>query len=71
MKLEELFDHITKIIASPHITILEEDKKRAVRVLMVIEQYMIDNYMNEHGEYEQGYDCDFGQYAQSFLDHEG
>jgi hypothetical protein len=67
MNINELFERITKIVASPHTTVLEEDKKRAVAILMSIEEYMIKNYMNEHGEYEQGYDCDFGLYASNQL----
>lgn len=66
MNIDHLFERITKIIASPHSTVVENDEKRAVAVLMAIEDYMNKNYMNEHGEYELGYDCDFGLSAAKF-----
>lgn len=66
MNIDHLFERITKIIASPHTTVVENDERRAIAVLMAIEEYMNKNYMNEHGEYEQGYDCDFGLFAAEY-----
>jgi hypothetical protein len=38
--MNELFDRITEIIASPHTTITDHDKERAVKILSEIAQHI-------------------------------
>jgi hypothetical protein len=64
MTLDELFEHLTNIIASPHTAITKNDRRRAVRVLLVVEEYMSENYPDEHGNYYKG---EFLDYADKFL----
>lgn len=65
MTTQELFEIITKIIASPHTTILEHDKRRAVQVFLAIDEYLIDALP---GYCEEKYEFDFEQYASKILD---
>lgn len=68
MKLEELFDHITNMIASPHTTIVDHDKLRAARVFLALDEFMIDNlsdYCNDQSPFS---DIDFGAYASNIID---
>jgi hypothetical protein len=65
MNLDELFDVVTKKIASPHTAIVEHDKRRAILVFLAFDDFLIDNL--------EGYcsdDCqfDFGAYASEQLD---
>jgi len=39
MTKRELFDIITKIVASPHSAIVEHDKRRAVQILLAFDEY--------------------------------
>ena len=41
--LDELFEIVTKVIASPHTTITEHDKRRAIQVFLGFDDYLIDN----------------------------
>ena len=65
MTTEELFDAITKIISSPHTTILEHDKRRAVQVFLAFDEYLIDALP---GYCEEKYEFDFQKYASKILD---
>ena len=65
MTLDELYDHITRYVASPHTAIVEHDKRRAAQVFLAFDDFMID-----HLEGYCGDDCefDFGAYASQQLD---
>jgi hypothetical protein len=63
--MDELFDIITKIIASPHTTITEHDKRRAVQVFLGFDDYLIDHLP---GYCEEKFEFDFGAYAAEKLD---
>jgi len=39
MTKRELFDIITKIVASPHSAIVEHDKRRAVQIMIAFDEY--------------------------------
>ena len=65
--LDELFDHITRIIASPHTAIIEHDKRRAIQVFLCFDDYLLDNVPEYCGGTELG-DIDFGNYAAGVLD---
>ena len=61
----ELFDHITRIIASPHTDITEKDKRRAIHIFLCFDDYLIDALP---GYCEEGCEIDFGGYAAGVLD---
>ena len=65
MTTQELFEIITKIIASPHTTILEHDKRRAVQVFLAFDEYLIDHLP---GYCEEGCEIDFCDFANKILD---
>ena len=65
MNIDELFDAVTKIIASPHTAIVEHDKRRAVQVFLGFDDYLIDALP---GYCEEGCEIDFGAYAAKILD---
>jgi hypothetical protein len=66
MTKEELFNHITHIIASPHTVITEHDKRRAVQVFLAFDEYMIDVDVAE-GRCDVSDEYDFGSYAKKSL----
>lgn len=65
MTIDELFDHVTQIIASPHTAITEHDKRRAIQVFLCFDDYLIDAF---DGYCEAGCEIDFGFYAAGVLD---
>jgi hypothetical protein len=65
--MDELFEIITKIIASPHNVITEHDKRRAIQVFLGFDDYLIDNVPEYCGDTEFG-EIDFGGYAAEQLD---
>jgi hypothetical protein len=52
--MDELFEIITKIIASPHNVITEHDKRRAIQVFLGFDDYLIDNVPEYCGDTEFG-----------------
>jgi len=67
MTKDELFEMVTKIIASPHTTITEHDKRRAIQVFLGFDEYMIDVDVAA-GRCDVGDEYDFGSYAEKILD---
>ena len=65
MTKDELFEIVTKIIASPHTAITEHDKRRAILVFIGFDDYLIDALP---GYCEEGCEIDFGSYAAEQLD---
>jgi hypothetical protein len=65
LSIDELFEMVTKKIASPHTTITEHDKRRAVCVFLYFDDYLIDALP---GYCEEGCEIDFGSYAAEQLD---
>ncbi len=65
--IDELFEIVTKVIASPHTTITEHDKRRAVQVFLAFDEYMIDVYVDE-GRCDVSDKVDFTSYAEKILD---
>jgi len=62
---KELFEIVTKVIASPHTAITEHDKRRAIQVFLGFDDYLIDALP---GYCEEGCEIDFGGYAAGILD---
>ena len=67
LSIDELFEMVTKTIASPHTTITEHYKHRAVCVFLYLDEYLIDNVPEYCGDTEFG-ETDFGGYAAGVLD---
>jgi hypothetical protein len=67
LSIDELFEIVTKVIASPHTTILEHDKLRAIQVFLAFEEYLLDNVPEYCGDTALG-EIDFGGYAAGVLD---
>jgi hypothetical protein len=42
MTYDELYDHITKYVASPHTAITEHDKRRACLILGAFMEFLLD-----------------------------
>ena len=63
--MDELFEIITKIVASSHTVITEQDKRRAIRVFLGFDDYLIDALP---GYCEEGCEIDFGAYAATIID---
>ena len=67
LSMDELFEIVTETIASPHTTILEHDKRRAIRVFIAFEEFLLDNVPEYCGDTEFG-EIDFGGYVAGVLD---
>ena len=65
LSIDELFEIITKVIASPHNVITEHDKRRAIQVFLGFDDYLIDALP---GYCEEGCGIDFGAYAAKIID---
>ena len=64
LSIDELFEIVTKVIASPHTAITEHDKRRAIQVFLGFDDYLIDALP---GYCEEGCEIDFGAYASNVL----
>ncbi len=42
MTLDKLYDYITKIVASPHTAITEHDKRRALHIITIFQDFVLD-----------------------------
>jgi len=65
--IKEFFDMVTKTIAEPHTTITEQDKRKAIRVFLYLDEFMMENVPEYCGDTELG-EIDFGFYAAGILD---
>ena len=63
--MKKLFEIITKIVASPHTVITEQDKRRAVQVFLAFDDYLIDMVP---GYCSPDMEIDFGAYAANIID---
>ena len=66
LSIDELFEMITKTIAEPHSQICEHDKRRAIRVFLQFDEYLMENVPEYCGGTELG-EIDFGSYASEIL----
>jgi hypothetical protein len=67
LSIDKLFEIVTKTIAEPHTTITDQHKRRAIRVFIAFEEYLLDNVPEYCGGTELG-EIDFGSYAAGILD---
>ena len=67
LSIDELFDMVAKTIAEPHTIITEHDKRRAIRVFLYLDEFMMENVPEYCGDTSLG-EIDFGFYAAGVLD---
>ena len=65
LSMNEFFEIVTKVIASPHTAITAHDKRRAIQVFIGFDDYLIDALP---GYCEEDCEIDFGAYAAGILD---
>jgi hypothetical protein len=64
---DELFEIVTKIVASPHTSIVQHDKRRAIQIFLAFDEYLIDVDVAA-GRCDVGDEYDFCTYASEQLD---
>jgi hypothetical protein len=65
--MKQFFDMVAKTIAEPHTTITDQHKRRAIRVFLYLDEFMMENVPEYCGDTALG-DIDFGYYASGVLD---
>ena len=65
--MKEFFDMVTKTIAEPNTTITEQDKRKAIRVFLYLDEFMMENVPEYCGGTEFS-EIDFGFSAAGILD---
>lgn len=65
MTQQELFETITKIVASPHTTLTEHDKRRAIQVFLAFDDFLCDHLKMYR---QENCDFDFGAIAGEQID---
>ena len=63
--MDELFNHITQIVARPDTEITEQHKRKAIQILCCVEDYLIDAMPGYCSEYCE---VDIGGYLGEILD---
>jgi hypothetical protein len=67
LSIDELFEIVTKVIAEPNTTITEQDKRKAIRVFLYLDEFMMENVPEYCGGTEFS-EIDFGFSAAGILD---
>jgi hypothetical protein len=67
ISIKEFFEMVTKTIAEPNTTITEQDKRKAIRVFLYLDEFMMENVPEYCGDTEFG-EIDFGYYAAGVLE---
>ena len=67
ISIKEFFEMVTKTIAEPNTTITEQDKRKAIRIFLYLDEFMMENVPEYCGDTALG-DIDFGYYAAGVLD---
>ena len=68
LSIDEFFDMVTKTIAEPNTTITEQDKRKAIRVFLYLDEFMMENVPEYCDDTSELGDIDFGFYAAGVLD---
>ena len=61
MKVDELFDVITNIVAHPHTAIVKHDRERAAKIFLALQDYVYN-----HTECWEGQGCSVSESALDF-----
>ena len=67
ISIKEFFEMVTKTIAEPNTTITEQHKRKAIRIFLYLDEFMMENVPEYCGDTALG-DIDFGYYAAGVLD---
>ena len=67
ISIKEFFEMVTKTIAEPNTTITEQDKRKAIRVFLYLDEFMMENVPEYCSDTALG-EIDFGYYASGVLD---
>ena len=67
ISIKQFFEMVTKTIAEPNTTITEQDKRKAIRIFLYLDEFMMENVPEYCGDTEFG-EIDFGYYASGVLD---
>ena len=67
ISIKEFFEMVTKTIAEPNTTITDQDKRKAIRIFLYLDEFMMDNVPEYCSDTELG-EIDFGYYASGVLD---
>jgi hypothetical protein len=68
LTIDELFEMVAKTIAEPHTIITEHDKRRAIRVFLYLDEFMMENVPEYCDDTSELGEIDFGSYAAEQLD---
>ena len=49
MKVDELFDVITNIVAHPHTAIVKHDRERAAKIFLALQDYVSNHVQGQEG----------------------
>jgi hypothetical protein len=64
MTLDELYDHITHYVASPHTAIVEHDKRRALLIITAFQEFILDCVDEDNDVHT----IEFAEYVHTQLD---
>ena len=67
ISIKQFFEMVTKTIAEPNTTITDQHKRKAIRVFLYLDEFMMENVPEYCGDTEFG-EIDFGYYASEVLD---
>ena len=67
ISIKEFFEMVTKTIAEPNTTITDQDKRKAIRIFLYLDEFMMEN-VPEYCEDTALGEIDFGYYASGVLD---
>ena len=71
ISIKEFFEMVTKTIAEPNTTITEQDKRKAIRIFLYLDEFMMENVPEYCGDITgdtEFAEIDFGYYASGVLD---
>jgi hypothetical protein len=66
--MKQFFDMVAKTIAEPNTTITEQDKRKAIRVFLYLDEFMMENVPEYCDDTSELGEIDFGGYAAGVLD---
>ena len=67
ISIKQFFEMVTKTIAEPNTTITDQHKRKAIRIFLYLDEFMMEN-VPEYCEDTVLGDIDFGYYASEVLD---
>jgi hypothetical protein len=71
ISIKQFFEMVTKTIAGPAATITDQDKRKAIRIFLYLDEFMMENVPEYCGDITgdtEFAEIDFGYYAAGVLD---